>query len=98
MGHEISYFFALASLAVHSQISAKNVSKSEGLQTHFCPLSSPYPPRFNPIHVNLKIKKGKSSSNTSGSASNYRTDSRWHPMPTTVKFHSNHIKIKLVIC
>jgi hypothetical protein len=60
MDREISYFFTAASLAAHPQISVKNVSKSEGLQTFFPFFLLLNPPRFNPIHVNLNIKKGES--------------------------------------
>jgi hypothetical protein len=78
MNPEISYFFAAASLAVHPQISVKNSLKLKGCKHIFSLLILLKPPRFNPIHVNLKIKKGESSSNISGSASNYRTDCSWY--------------------
>jgi len=41
----------------------------------------------------MKITAG----NIFGHASNYRIDSSWHPLPTTVKFCYNCMRIKQVI-
>jgi hypothetical protein len=63
----------------------------------FFPCSLLNPIRYNPTHVselkNTKITPG----NIFGTANNYRINSSWHPMPTTVKFFYNCMRIKHVI-
>jgi len=75
MDLEISYFFTPACLAEYPQISIKKSLNLKDCKHIFSLFLLLNPPRFNHIHVNLKIKKGKSSSNILGSASYYRTDS-----------------------
>jgi hypothetical protein len=61
MDPEISYFFAAASLAVHPPISVKKSLNLKGCKHIFSLLILLKPPRFNPIHVNLKITNHQST-------------------------------------